>query len=77
MRSRLISMRAYFAFGKTPELGSKLQIIDQSGKIIDVIEIPENTTTTFYDLAHLKEGLYYVRWLNNNEHKIKKLIKIH
>jgi len=69
--------RVYFAFGKTPTESSTLQIINQNGKIIDVIEVPKNTTTSYYDLSNLQEGLYYVRWLNDDQQKNKKLIIAH
>ncbi|MDA3893743.1 MAG: T9SS type A sorting domain-containing protein [Salinivirgaceae bacterium] len=69
--------RAYFAFGKNTEPNSSIQIINQNGKIIDLIKIPTNTTTSFYEFSNLQEGLYYVRWINNDQQKIKKLIIAH
>jgi hypothetical protein len=69
--------RAYFAFGKATLQNSSLQIINQNGKIIDAIKIAENSVSTYYDFSNLKEGLYYVRWINLNQQKVKKLVVIH
>lgn len=69
--------RVYFAFGKNPSINSEIQILDQSGKLVDKFVVPENSASSFHNLSHLKEGIYFVRWINDKEHKIKKLIKVH
>jgi len=69
--------KVYFAFGKNTTVNSSMQIINQNGRIIEIVDLPENLSTSFYDVSNLAEGLYYIRWINNNQQKVKKLIVIH
>jgi hypothetical protein len=72
-----VDQRAYFAFGKNPSNNSMIQILNQDGKVIHIMDVPENTTTSYYDFSSIIDGLYYIRWINNNQQKVKKLIVIH
>ena len=71
------NQKVYFSFGKNPSSNSTIHIINQTGKVVDYINIIEGDSSIHYETSQLPEGIYYIRWTDNYQQKIKKLIVIH
>ncbi len=64
----------YFAFGTITANNSVIQIINNTGKVVKIVDLPAEISNFNVSISELPQGLYFIRWINNNKQKIKKLI---
>ncbi|MBI9069080.1 MAG: T9SS type A sorting domain-containing protein, partial [Salinivirgaceae bacterium] len=65
-----------FIFSNTKK-DIKLEILNQQGRVIHVANISSNQIEYQYNAQHLPQGIYFVRILNNDFQKSKKLVIYH
>jgi hypothetical protein len=64
----------YFAFGTFTSTNSMIQIINNTGKVVKTIDLPAEINSFNISVSDLSQGLYFIRWINSDKQKIKKII---
>ena len=51
-----------------------IQIINNTGKVVKTIDLPAEINSFNISVSDLSQGLYFIRWINSDKQKIKKII---
>jgi hypothetical protein len=63
----------YLVFSEKPMANSFVEILNQQGKVIQLIK-PTEEQQLKVDLQSVVQGIYFVKWVNNDRQVVKKLV---
>ncbi len=67
---------AYLVLSETPTNNSFVEILNQQGKVIQRVN-PLSEQQVKIETHSLVQGIYFVRWVNNDRQVVKKLVVVH
>ncbi len=54
-------------FPELATLATKIEVIDATGKFVQSVNVPANTTLLQLNRSELQSGIYHIFWVNGNK----------